>query len=109
MMGLIFFAPKCNLFRGFASKRTRSNRGSAWRNSQLNPRCNCYCSPALYKDKIISNLKGQGFMSVTKQQEKYKMIISADDINSTDSHFTINNLYLGNNYKPLKPLYYVSC
>ena len=44
-------------------------------------------------------------MSVTKQQEKYKMIISADDINSTDNHFTINNLYLGNNYKPLKAVF----
>ena len=54
---------------------------------------------------IISNLKGQGFMSVTKQQEKYKMIISADDINSTDNRFTINNLYLGNNYKPLKAVF----
>ena len=54
---------------------------------------------------VISNLKGQGFMSVTKQQEKYKMIISADDINSTDNHFTINNLYLGNNYKPLKAVF----
>ena len=54
---------------------------------------------------VISNLKGQGFMSVTKQQEKYKMIISADDINSTDNRFTINNLYLGNNYKPLKAVF----
>ena len=44
-------------------------------------------------------------MSVTKQQEKYKMIISADDINSTDNRFTINNLYLGNNYKPLKAVF----
>ena len=54
---------------------------------------------------VISNLKGQGFMSVTKQQEKYKMIISSDDINSTDNRFTINNLYLGNNYKPLKAVF----
>ncbi len=44
-------------------------------------------------------------MSVTKQQEKYKMIISSDDINSTDNRFTINNLYLGNNYKPLKAVF----
>lgn len=34
-------------------------------------------------------------------QEKFELIISAENITSTDNNFTLDNLYLGDNYKPL--------
>lgn len=36
-----------------------------------------------------------------KKQEKYKLTITADTVTSTDERFEINNLSLGNEYKPL--------
>ena len=35
------------------------------------------------------------------KQEKYELTITADSITSTDSRFTMNDLGLGDNYKPL--------
>lgn len=47
-----------------------------------------------------SFLQGKGFMIETKQ-EKYEMTITADAVHSTDSRFTMDNIGLGDNYKPL--------
>ena len=46
-------------------------------------------------------LEGQGFTIETKQQEKFELCITADSVTSTDERFTINDLGLGDNYKPL--------
>lgn len=46
-------------------------------------------------------LEDQGFTIETKQQEKFELSITADDIESTDDQFTMENLNLGDNYKPL--------
>lgn len=35
------------------------------------------------------------------KQEKYELIITADSITSTDERFTMDNLFIGDNYKPL--------
>lgn len=43
-------------------------------------------------------------MGSTKQ-EKYELIITADSVNSTDERFTMDNLALGDNYKPLAALF----
>lgn len=45
-------------------------------------------------------LEGLNFMIETKQ-EKYELIITADSVTSTDERFSMDNLGLGNNYKPL--------
>ena len=45
-------------------------------------------------------LVGQGFTIETKQ-EKFELRITADSISSTDDRFTMDNLSLGDNYKPL--------
>lgn len=45
-------------------------------------------------------LRGQGFTVETKQ-EKFELTISAESITSTDERFTMDNLSLGDNYKPL--------
>ena len=45
-------------------------------------------------------LQGQGFMIDTKQV-KYELTITADSVVSTDDRFTMGNLSLGDNYKPL--------
>ncbi len=37
----------------------------------------------------------------TKQQEKYELSITADKVTSTDERFAMDNLSLGDNYKPL--------
>ncbi len=37
----------------------------------------------------------------TKQQEKYELSITADKVESTDERFTMDNLNLGDNYRPL--------
>lgn len=47
-----------------------------------------------------SFLQGQGFTIETKQ-EKYELRITADSISSTDERFTMDNISLGDNYKPL--------
>ena len=45
-------------------------------------------------------LQNRGFMIETKQ-EKYELTITADAVISTDERFTMGNLSLGDNYKPL--------
>lgn len=45
-------------------------------------------------------LEGQGFTIETKQ-EKFELVISSDRVVSTDERFTVDNLSLGDNYKPL--------
>jgi 5-methylcytosine-specific restriction protein B len=47
-----------------------------------------------------SFLQKQGFQIEIKQ-EKYILTITADNVTSTDSRFSINNIGLGDNYKPL--------
>ncbi len=39
--------------------------------------------------------------SSMKQQEKFELVITADNVTSTDERFTMENLGLGDNYKPL--------
>ena len=46
-------------------------------------------------------LESQGFNIETKQQEKFSLTITANNVKSTDERFTIDNLSLGDNYKPL--------
>lgn len=46
-------------------------------------------------------LEGQGFTIETKQQEKFELTITAESVESTDERFTMDNLNLGDNYKPL--------
>ena len=46
-------------------------------------------------------LETLGFAIETKQQEKYQLSITAESVTSTDERFTMDNLSLGDNYKPL--------
>lgn len=48
-----------------------------------------------------SFLEGQGFTIETKQQEKFELSITAESVLSTDERFTMDNISLGDNYKPL--------
>ena len=48
-----------------------------------------------------SYLESQGFTIETKQQEKFKLSITAEGVMSTDNRFTMDNISLGDNYKPL--------
>lgn len=48
-----------------------------------------------------SYLEGQGFAIETKQQEKFELSITAESVVSTDERFTMDNISLGDNYKPL--------
>ena len=45
-------------------------------------------------------LQGQGF-NIKVKQEKFEITITADGVTSTDERFTMDNLSLGDNYKPL--------
>ena len=45
--------------------------------------------------------ENQGFTIETKQQEKFELSITSDSVESTDERFTMDNLGLGDNYKPL--------
>lgn len=47
-----------------------------------------------------SYLQGQGYNIETKQ-EKFQLIITAESVDSTDERFTMDNLSIGDNYKPL--------
>ncbi len=47
--------------------------------------------------KLLEKL---GF-NIENKQEKYELIITADSFTSTDDRFTLDNLSLGDNYKPL--------
>lgn len=44
---------------------------------------------------------------VELKQEKFELTITAEDIVSTDDRFTMDNLYLGDNYRPIDA-YFVS-
>lgn len=46
-------------------------------------------------------LKSLGFAIESRQQEKYVLTVSAEKVESTDDRFTMNDLGLGDNYKPL--------
>ena len=46
-------------------------------------------------------LEAQGFNIETKQQEKFQLSVTVDSVESTDERFTMDNLLLGDNYKPL--------
>lgn len=46
-------------------------------------------------------LESLGFTIKTKPQEKFELSITAESIASTDERFTMDNLNLGDNYKPL--------
>ena len=48
-----------------------------------------------------SYLENQGFTIETKQQEKFELFITAKNVVSTDERFTMNNISLGDGYKPL--------
>lgn len=48
-----------------------------------------------------SYLEAQGFSIETKQQEKFELSITAESVVSTDERFTMDNISLGDNYKPL--------
>ena len=52
-------------------------------------------------DEARRFLAGQGFTIETKDQEKFELSITADKVESTDERFTMDDLGLGNNYKPL--------
>lgn len=45
--------------------------------------------------------ESHGFTIETKQQEKFELTITAESVVSTDERFTMDNLSLGDNYKPL--------
>lgn len=49
-------------------------------------------------------LQGQGYNIETKQ-EKFELVITAENVDSTDERFTMDNLSLGDNYKPLGALF----
>ena len=50
---------------------------------------------------VKNYLESLGFVIEAKQQEKYTLIITAESVSSTDERFTMDNLSLGDNYKPL--------
>jgi 5-methylcytosine-specific restriction endonuclease McrBC GTP-binding regulatory subunit McrB len=47
-----------------------------------------------------SYLQSHGY-TIEEKNEKYELTITADSVSSTDERFTMNNLALGDNYKPL--------
>ena len=48
-----------------------------------------------------SYLESLGFTIAMKQQEKFELLITAETVFSTDERFTMDDLGLGNGYKPL--------
>ena len=50
---------------------------------------------------IATGAETQGFNIETKQQEKFQLSVTAASVESTDERFTMDNLSLGDNYKPL--------
>lgn len=46
-------------------------------------------------------LESQGFTIETKPQEKFELSVTAERVESTDERFTMEDLNLGDNYKPL--------
>ena len=53
--------------------------------------------------KLMSN--NMSGISVSNTNKHYTLTITADDVNSTDDRFTMNNLSLGDNYKPINSLF----
>ncbi len=51
--------------------------------------------------EIKSFLERHGFIIETKRQEKFKLSITAECVESTDERFMMDNLGLGDGYKPL--------
>lgn len=51
-------------------------------------------------DDAMNFLKKRGFC-IEMKQEKYELTITADSVNSTDARFTMDNLAMGDDYKPL--------
>ena len=49
-------------------------------------------------------LRSQGY-TIEAKQEKFELTISADRVISTDDRFTLDNLSLGDNYKPLNAFF----
>ncbi len=52
-------------------------------------------------DEVKKYLESQGFTVENKQQEKFELTISADDITSTDKRFSMYDLSFGDYYCPL--------
>ena len=48
-----------------------------------------------------SYLESKNFIIETKQQEKFELTITAESVASTDERFTMDNISLGDGYKPL--------
>ncbi len=48
-----------------------------------------------------SYLENQGFNIDTKSQEKFELSVTSDSVVSTDERFTMDKVWLGDNYKPL--------
>jgi len=48
-----------------------------------------------------NHLKARGYV-VEEKQEKFELVITADNVTSTDERFTLDNLGLGDGYKPLE-------
>lgn len=57
--------------------------------------------PKLKAVEAKSFPESRGFTVETKQQEKFELSITADNVVSTDERFTMDNISLGDNYKPL--------
>lgn len=55
-----------------------------------------------------SYLQEQGFIIETKPQEKFELHITTESVESTDERFTMDNLGLGDNYKPLEAYFLTS-
>ena len=54
--------------------------------------------------EALKYLGGQGFI-IERKQEKFELTISAENIVSTDERFTMDNLSLGDRYKPLRAVF----
>lgn len=55
-------------------------------------------------DDANKMLEKYGF-EIEGLQEKYRLVITASEVTSTDENFTMDNLILGNDYKPLDVYY----
>ena len=54
--------------------------------------------------EAVKYLAGQGF-NIERKQEKFELTISAEGVVSTDERFTMDNLSLGDRYKPLRAVF----
>lgn len=50
--------------------------------------------------EAVNYFKARGYM-IENKQEKFELTITAESVTSTDDRFTMDNLDLGNNYKPI--------